>query len=438
MRNNRLFQLLGRLLRKEKKEATTTKPQKAEISKAADLSVVHPDKSQGLFDSEEERTAVIEKIRQDLLQKSKQENSSYDPMDDPEVSQLLQNLSKEDRSEFFRVRERSMRNRRDDETLSQRDLDILNLRAMQRSAAFSAVTLRNEKSVDWNSMPTPDVGDCRALSFPEILLLAKINGKSVKKFHVPGYFTHDYNLDLNDSIKTMFSSGFICYADFETCLEAMTVKELQKILAECGLTVGGNKSALIVRILTHCDPALWETRIDKRITLTEKGRKLIDQNDVLIYCQNNSGVFSIKPDEAGALRTSHPDWSMYQIVRFILEKRGEEYLTAQHYGLYRDALYGISQTYRHEGAVEKEKCYLLQCCYMDANGYGNGNRIEKRLAMLTPALIAELARLYRQGKMELDSDYNEALKMLPVPRTSDLESRALEVIKEALLGPDCN
>lgn len=94
------------------------------------------DKPKGLFDSEEECAAALEKVRQELKLKAEQENRTYDPANDFEVCGLLQSLSEADRSEFFRVREQSMRNRRDDETFSQRDLDILELQAMQRSAAF--------------------------------------------------------------------------------------------------------------------------------------------------------------------------------------------------------------------------------------------------------------------------------------------------------------
>lgn len=428
------FQMLGKFMGKEKGEVVTARP-KAETQIMHDLPVVNPNKGKGLFDSEEERAAAIERARQELIEKAKKENSSYDPVTDPEVSLLLQRLSQGDRAGFFKARERSIRDRRDDETMSQRDMDILTLRAMQRSTAYGAVVSHNDTSIRWDSMSVPSEGVTRDLTHPEILLLSKFSGKqakSIKKFSPAGYFTYDYHLDLNESIKTMFASGLICYADFKTCLEAMTVKELKEILADCDLSVGGKKSILVERITENCDSVVWEKRIDRRVTLTDKGRELVAKYDVLMVCQNNSGIFSIALEEAGTMREQHPDWSAYEIIRFILGDRSKRDLDNRNYGLYRNCLFGISEAYRLEGDREMQKHYLLQCCFMDAIGYANGGSIEERLAILAPGLISRLAHIYAHETTSFGEDYQEALKTLPVPRTSEYEIRAFAAIREAL------
>ena len=408
-----IFQMLRKFMGKEKGEVVTVHQQ-----------------------SEEDRAAAIDNARRELIESATKENSSYNPATDSEVSMLLQKLSQEDRTEFFRVRERSIQDRRDDETLSQRDIDMLTLRAMQRSTADGAVASHDSEPIRWDDMPSSSEAVVRDLTCPEILLLSRFSGekgKSIKTFSPGEYFTHEYHLDLNESIKTMFASGLICYADFETCLKCMTVKELKEILAECNLAVGGKKSVLVDRIVTNCDPVMWESRIDRRVMLTDAGRELVEKYGILSVCQNNSGIFSIGLDEAGAMREQHPEWSGYEIVLFILGERSKRNLENRHCVSYRNCLFRISEAHRLGGNIEMQKHYLLQCCFMDANGYVDDYAVEERLAFLAPGLIAQLAYIYKDSAFTLEEDYQEALKALPVPRTRQQEIRALDDIRAALM-----
>lgn len=419
MANSGFISFLAKLVRK-RKQGSVDPSTKLEMGGSCP---VHSDEPKGLFDSEEERLAAIEKARQELRAKAEQEDATYDPANDPEVCQLLQSLSIADRSEFFRVREQSIHNRKSDETLSQRELDILTLQAMKHSSSRTAVAPKEN-------------GSCN-LSYPEIVLLAKLDKKALNSYIAPGYFTYDYHLDLNASIDSFFENGLIAYADFKTCLEGMTVKELKEILEKSGLAISGKKSALVDRIITNCNPAVWEKRIDRRVMLTDVGRELVTKYDVLIVCQNNSGVFSVSLDEAGSMREQYPEWSAYQIIRFVLDNRSKKHLAECDYGLYRNCLFGISETHRFEGNLEKQKHYLLQCCFMDAIGYANGGAVEERLAILAPGLISRLAHIYRDNAFALAEDYQQALKVLPIPRTPDYEMRASNTIREALVEQGC-
>lgn len=275
----------------------------------------------------------------------------------------------------------------------------------------------------------------RKLSYPEVVLLSKLDGKALNSYIVPGYFTYEYHLDFGQSIDAMFDAGLICYADFKTSLEGMTVKELKCILTESNLSVAGKKSTLVDRIVASCDPSEWEGRIDRRVMVTDAGRELVAKYDVLMVCQNNSGIFSIALEEAGTMREQHPDWSAYDIIRFILGERSKRDLDNRNYGLYRNCLFGISEAYRFEGNVENQKRYIIQCCFLDAIGYANGGTIEERLAGLAPGLISRLAHIYKYETASFAEDYREALKSLPVPRTTEYEIRAFGAIRQAIAEP---
>jgi len=426
-----LLKFWGNMLGKEPsnpKQAPST-TQRKEMPK------VNP-KPPSLFDGEEERAAVYEKVRKQLAEEAARENETYDPDNDPEVSKLLQMLSEVERSEFFKVRERSTKSCADDEVLSQRELDILNLKAMVKSAEHRSANLHNVDSIRWDNMPEFNEDKMREFSPAEILLLSKIDGKIVGKFAPPGYFIQDYHLNLNDSIRDMFASGLLCYADLETCLNILTVKELKPILQDYNLPVSGKKSVLIEKLLQNCDSVELERRTDRCVALTSRGKEIAEKYDVLPYCQNNSVFCTITLDEAALLREEHPEWSKYQIVRSVLEDQGKKHLAKKDYGLYRNTLFGISETYRHESNEDLQKHYLLQCCYLDAIGYANGNAIEDRLAILAPGLVAQLRHIYKDDIKPFGEDYQNAVKSLPVPRSMDYEIRAFGMIRQALLEQD--
>ena len=64
------------------------------------------------------------------------ESRIYDPDFEADIARRLDALGEPYKSEFFRVREQAILSRRDDEPLSQQDIDLMNLSALERSAAY--------------------------------------------------------------------------------------------------------------------------------------------------------------------------------------------------------------------------------------------------------------------------------------------------------------
>lgn len=69
-------------------------------------------------------------------QQAAAENRIYDPEHEEDIARRLDALGEPYKSEFYRIREQAILSRRDDDPLSQQDIDLMNLAAMERSAAY--------------------------------------------------------------------------------------------------------------------------------------------------------------------------------------------------------------------------------------------------------------------------------------------------------------
>ena len=77
-----------------------------------------------------------EAVRFRMVEEARAKNRVYDPEHEAEISRRLDALGEPYKSEFYRVREISVKTRQENETISQQELDILTLEAMERSEAF--------------------------------------------------------------------------------------------------------------------------------------------------------------------------------------------------------------------------------------------------------------------------------------------------------------
>lgn len=79
---------------------------------------------------------IREAARAKLAKEAHEETMKGDPEHETEIMRRLDALGEPYKTDFLRMRESSLRSRRDDDPLSQQEIDLLNLQAMERSAAF--------------------------------------------------------------------------------------------------------------------------------------------------------------------------------------------------------------------------------------------------------------------------------------------------------------
>ena len=223
--------------------------------------------------------------------------------------------------------------------------------AKARSAAFAERAAENESGIAWAEMAEVEQEEIAELLPAEILLLDRIDGKRLNRVSIPGYFTHDYHLNLGESVRRLFAGGFL-------------------------------------RVSTPAKKGQ-----SPKIEHTEAGAELLRMYSAVPYASSCGGSFGVSINEAFAVSECYPEMSKFAVIRFILERRAEESFGAGEYGAYRNALYGLSENYRIEGDVDSQKKLLMQCCYLDSIGAGNGGVVSGAHAGLAPRVISVLKEI---------------------------------------------
>lgn len=273
--------------------------------------------------------------------------------------------------------------------LSDKEIEELDRQAMARSEAFAKVhksALKGFSAVD--SLRKIQPGESGPLSLEEILFLWYLDGTEASGENIAGYWTHDYHIDYGSVTKKFFSYGYLEFADTTIKLANQKVPELKKLLSENGLPVSGKKDILIQRIIENIPAEKTDQAFPRdSFALTPSGKELVAANDHLIYVHRHRAHFGISLETADAIKKAHPKYNCYDIARAALEKDGRKCHRAKDWGLWRNTLYNRSVVRQEENNISAELELLLQVSYLDARGYGNGNTLEPRLAMLAPAIV---------------------------------------------------
>lgn len=238
-----------------------------------------------LFNSEEERKEFYAKIRDEQMQDVKKENSIYDPTFEEIIQKRLSNLDQRSIDEFYRIRE----NRKEDKNsiFSNKQLDLFLLDSLEISCKLHAHHKENIKSVE--IVIPKDMYNNIELNPYEIKLLDYINGRSAKNIDLPGYFTHEFNLNFNTSINRLTKGGFVRLSDLDFTLQKTKLNELVKFLELNNLKKTGTKKILISRIYDNFDKEEISDYFNERyFCVTENGRKIIDENQHIFFCSYSS------------------------------------------------------------------------------------------------------------------------------------------------------
>lgn len=87
-------------------------------------------------DEDDPYREIREAARAKLAREAREETMKCNPEHEAEIMRRLDALGEPYKTDFLRMRELSLQSRRDDDPLSQQEIDLLNLQAMERSAAF--------------------------------------------------------------------------------------------------------------------------------------------------------------------------------------------------------------------------------------------------------------------------------------------------------------
>lgn len=282
-----------------------------------------------------------------------------------------------------------------DVSLSPDEIRKLDQQARARSAEFAKVHKdATSKFSSAAALRKIKPGQPGPLSLEEILFLWYLDGTEASGQEIAGYWTHDYNIDYAAASKKLFSYGYLAFAGTDIKLAKQNVSDLKSFLAGHALPVSGRKAALIQRILENSteediDAAFHE----EYFALTPAGKSLVNDNSHLIYFHQHRAHFGLSLELADSIKRAHPDYSEYDIALFALEKDGMHHHRNKDWGLWRNTLYNRAVVYQERGEYARELELLLQVCYIDIRGYGNGDTLYPHIAMFAPAITGRIAHI---------------------------------------------
>lgn len=310
--------------------------------------------------------------------------------------------------------------------LSDEEIQELDQQAHARSFEFAKAhkaALKKFSNVETLRHIKP--GQPVQLSLEEILFLWYLDGNDATAEGIAGYWTHDYHIDYGAVSKKLFSYGYLTFAGTGEKLANKKVSELKKLLADNDLPVSGRKDALIQRVLESIPQDKIEQAFpEEYFALTTAGAQLIIANEHLTYIHRHRAHFEISLKMADDVKKAHPKYFCYKVALAALEKEGRKFHHEKDWGLWRNTLYNRSVVYQEQGNIKTEMELLLQVNYIDACGYGNGDDLNSRLAMLAPALISRTKALCKELSISRDmlfNKYQDAVAKLDIRDKSNVE-----------------
>lgn len=314
------------------------------------------------FDSEEERNAFYQKLRSEQKEEVKKENSIYDPNFEKTIQNRLHNLDQRSIDEFYRIRD----NRKEDEnsSFSNKELDLFLLESLESSYKFRMQHKQKLKNVE--VITTNEIDNNIELSPFEIKLLDYINGRSATNIDLPGYFTCEFNLNLNTSINRLTKGGFVILADLDFTLHKAKVNELKNFLEQNKLKKTGTKDILISRIYDNFDKKeITDYFSERYFCVTEKGNLIIEQNPHIFFTHNYHNQLGISIKEIYEYRlSSHNDDFHLDLIEMILA-RAKKHIEKENWSSYRSDLYALSIIYRDMKDYLLESTFIMFVSYYD-------------------------------------------------------------------------
>lgn len=132
------------------------------------------------------------------------------------------------------------------------------------------------------------------LSPYEVLFLWYIDGHTAKEPDIAIYWTYEYGLgDFSTVIDKLIRAGYLQVSDYRFNMQKCTLPEIKEILKTHGLAVSGKKADLTKRLEdnVHAD-VLKKTFNRGYLQLTEAGRRLLGDNNHIVYYQQHKQEFT--------------------------------------------------------------------------------------------------------------------------------------------------
>lgn len=180
-----------------------------------------------------------------------------------------------------------------------KSLKIFNKNRLRKAADTATIKVYHPTTEDLKSQHTEQfimnkklressIPDSAGLYPHEVLMLSYAEKYVVGECKFQQFWKYKYAIDDPEQVlSSLVSRGFLCISPVKAKLEYLNISQLKEILRKTGLKVSGDKSELIRRISDNITEYDLMGYIKQRYyTVTEKGKKEIENNEYVLYMHN--------------------------------------------------------------------------------------------------------------------------------------------------------
>lgn len=216
--------------------------------------------------------------------------------------------------------------------------------------------------------------------------------------------------DVDQALCSLESRGYIEFCPALDMLPKFTVAQLKDIAAKNGIAVKGKKADILSAVSQIPVDALEQTVDERKYRVTEKGRKVLDDNESVVFAYKNPWI-GISVDELKALSAKEKDVSARDLVWAEFNRRCYYLPLSGAWREYRQVRYAMYQFLKQERRhlSYTSHVYLAEVMYLDLND---------RSPLIAPAVVTDIqdvAAANSQSQNELFEYVKARLSAFPAP-----------------------
>ena len=216
--------------------------------------------------------------------------------------------------------------------------------------------------------------------------------------------------DVDQALRSLESKGYIEFCPALDMLPKFTVAQLKDIAVRNGITVKGKKADILSVVSQIPVDALEQTVDERKYRVTEKGRKVLDDNESVVFAYKNPWI-GISVDELKALSAKEKDVSARDLVWAEFNRRCYYLPLSGAWREYRQVRYAMYQFLKQERRhlSYTSHVYLAEVMYLDLND---------RSPLIAPAVVTDIqdvAAANSQSQNELFEYVKARLSAFPAP-----------------------
>lgn len=251
-------------------------------------------------------------------------------------------------------------------------------------------------------------------------MLSYAHAYKVSTNEFQGFWHYLYSVtDPKSILVSLCERGFLAIGSLKATIERLKVVELKEELQAVNAKISGRKAELIERLMEVGDTHILEQKYpDRYYSLTEKGKKELDENEYVVYLHRLK-YMSIW-DMNYLLHNDNPSHLGYRdIVWREFNMRCGEHFQAGNFGLYRNTRLNMCQFLMEENRHKAAFAMLCEVVAYDLSNLDNTGRLEH-----SPAID----KLLLEHTIECGFPYSNSLYRMP-PATIEWMANIKDALK---------